>query len=556
MDQKWRISRYFSIMIILFILTGCYLPGRAELTVDIKSHQEGQSVVLNRETRIVSVVIASQGIHSVELYINGALERIDRPPEGNPTNFIADQPWTPIQVGQVVISVVVIDITGQSSEPDDVLVQVVPAIEPVDATQTPTLTRTPEGLSLTQTAQASCANDADFIEHVTIPANAKLSAGSNFTKIWRVKNTGTCDWFDYKITLVSGELLGAQSPKELPRVNAGNNADLVINMVAPIDPGTYLSVWRMMAVDGSIFGPELIVNIIVPQPPTATPTATSTITPTATITATATSTTTPTLTPTQTRTPTITPTFTLTSTLPLLQIEVEQVNALVNIPPQNNGNALVNCPLGSTVISGGYYAPEGVRIWQTTIKDNGWQVYGRNNTDASLAISAYAICMSGTWGTIWQELNQVYVNPNTSSNLEAVCPTASVVTGGGWIIGSSNDIEIHQSSPMTNGWQINVKNNGAQANLVNVYAFCLRNVPGTITQISNEEGLVEGVSTQTLEVECPEDWFITGGGFNLDPGLIVFNTIKTTRDGWQISVRNTTETEKQFSILAVCYSPK
>ena len=550
MDQKRRFTKCFLMMLILLLLSGCNTPDRVELTADIKSHEEGQSVVLNRETRIVSVVIASEGIQSVELYINGALERVDRPPEGNPTNFIADQPWTPRQEGRVVISVLVKDISGQSSDPDNVLVQVVPAIKPIDVTQTPTRTRTPEGFSLTKTAQTSCTNDADFIEHVTIPPNAKLSPGSNFTKIWRVKNTGTCDWSNYKISLVSGEFLDAESPKALPGVNAGSNADLVLDMVAPNEPGTYLSVWRVMANNGRHFGPELIVTIIVPQPPTATPTSTATITPTTTITATATQA------PTQTRTPTLTPTFTPTPTQPILQHEVEQVNALVYIPPQSNGNALANCPLGSTVISGGYYAPEGVSIWQTTLKDNGWQVFGRNNSDTSLAISAYATCMFGSWGTIWQELYQSYVSPNASLTLEADCPVASVVTGGGWIIGSSTNIDIYQSSPLENGWKIDVKNNDSKANLVNVYAICLRNVPGSITQISNDEGLVEGDSTQSLEVECPEDRLITGGGFRLDSGLTVFNSIKTTRNGWQISVRNSTEIEKQFSIFAICYTPK
>ena len=533
---------------ILFILLGCSFPTRAQPTVDIKSHENGQSVVVNQETRIVSVVIASQGIHTIELYINGALERVDRPPEGNPTNFIADQPWTPRQDGQVVISVVVKDITGQSSEPNNVLVQVVPALKPVDATQIPTRTITPEGLALTQTSQANCVNAADFIEHITIPPHANLSAGSNFTKIWRVKNTGSCDWVDYQISFVSGDLLGAESPKNLPRINAINNADLVVDMVAPIDPGTYLSVWRMMSVDGKLFGPELNVNIVVPQPPTATITSTSTITPTST------STSPPTMTPTTTRTSTITPTFTMTPTQQLLNLEVRQYNTLINIPPNNNGSALVTCPLGSTVLSGGYYAAEGVRIWQTTVQDNSWRVYGRNNTESPSTLSAYAICLFGSLGSMWQELNQMNVSPNTSANLIAECPAGSLVTGGGWIIGSAKNIEIHQSIPVTNGWQIRVENNSTQADLVNVYALCLRNVPGTITQISNDEGLVEGASIQSLELECPENSFIAGGGFSLDPGLTVFNSMKTTRNGWQISVRNSSETEKQFSIFAACYS--
>jgi hypothetical protein len=45
----------------------------------------------------------------------------------------------------------------------------------------------------------------------------------------------------------SGDLMGANSPKTLPVVKAGANADIVVDMVAPGTPGTHSAIWRIQA---------------------------------------------------------------------------------------------------------------------------------------------------------------------------------------------------------------------------------------------------------------------------------------------------------------------
>lgn len=527
-NQKIIVTITFTIFLLL--LSACNFPGRSQLAVAITSHQEGETVVLNQETRINSLAISSRGIDSVELYINGEFSHTDTPPEGNPEEFSADQPWTPMQEGNVVVSVIAIDTRGNTSEPHSITLQVVPPISEVRSTATPAMTQTPEGLSQTQTAQAGCINEADFVENVTIPPNALLTEGSNFTKIWRVNNSGGCDWIGYELIHASGELFGASSPQALPLVNSGNNADISINMTAPASPGTYSSSWRIRADDGTIFGPELSITLIIPEAPTDTP-------PTAT------------LTPSATSTPTPTP----TSLIIVPLISVQQVMEQINIPANSTGNTTVACPAGSIVVSGGFAGSNGLRIYHSMKDENGWRVYGRNTTASSKSMNTYAICMNISGGSVSQELVQTNANANGITHLEVTCPTGAVITGGGWVIGATNPIEVYNSSRSGNGWQIYVNNTSGENPLINAYAICLSGTSGTTSSVGNN-GPVTADGTGHVVQSCPSGSYVTGGGFATNIGAVIYNTSKID-NGWQNYARNNTGTQKGLNTYAICYTP-
>ena len=524
------------ILIMVLTLSGCNFPGRARLSIEIISPEEGQSLVLNEEARVVSFATASRGVASVELYSNGILVSTDTPPEGNPVEFTSDQAWTPIEEGNVVLSVLAKDVNGNASEPISVLVQVVPSISQVEVTPTATITPTPEGLELTQTAQAGCVNEADFIEDVTIPPNTNLSAGANFTKIWRVRNSGSCDWIGYQLIHVRGELMGGISPKPIPMVSAGSMADIIMDMTAPNTPSTYSSVWQIRSNDGIVFGTELTLTITVPEPPTETPQPTPTSSPTA------------------TNTPTSTSTPMLTHTITPLPLSVKQMGEQVSIPANENGNTTVLCPSGSIVVSGGFDSENGVRIWHSMKDGNGWRVYGRNTTSSSKTIRVYAICLYQSGGLTSQEMNQENADPNDTSQLEVDCPLDSLVTGGGWVIGATNPVEIINSSRSGNGWQIDVNNSGEDDPLINVYAICLSGVSATTAQVSVSNGEIPGGETEQLYKSCPSGSSVTGGGFATNIGVIIDNTSKVA-NGWGNEARNTTSSTKLFTTYAICYSP-
>jgi hypothetical protein len=530
------------------LLAGCHFPNTPWVRAEITNYDGSEAVVQYEEVRIITQARSSKGIDKVELYINGEFEHEAQPPFGKPQEYVADQPWIPGTEGQAIISVIAIDRHGNASDPFSITLQVVPSIQDIDANPTPSPTVSAEELAQTQTAQASCTNSATFIQHVTIPINAFVSANANFTKIWRVNNNGTCDWSGYQVVHTSGDLMGASSPKALPVVKAGANADIVVEMVAPATPGTHSAIWRIQAGDGTSFGPELPIAINVPELPTDTPTPTATFTATPTITSSPSPT--ATLIPTRTATPTTTHTATPTS----LPINVQQYTEQINIPPNKTANTTVTCPAGSIVVSGGFSHQPGVRVWHSMKDGNGWRIFANNTQGSARTLIVTATCIFNAGGTSDQTFTQVNINANSTTQLTSTCPSGSLVTGGGWVLGNNTAVSILQSSKAGNAWQITVDNASNETPLVNVYAVCLSGVSGSTSQAQSTDNKVPGNSTANAEQLCPVGSHVTGGGFAIGNELNLYNTSKT-QNGWVNYVSNTANAERGFDTFAICYSP-
>ena len=65
-----------------------------------------------------------------------------------------------------------------------------PSIPPA-TTQAPLNTVGPNTAAPNPTATSNCDN-ADFVTDITIPDETVIEPGEDFTKTWRLKNTGTC----------------------------------------------------------------------------------------------------------------------------------------------------------------------------------------------------------------------------------------------------------------------------------------------------------------------------------------------------------------------------
>jgi hypothetical protein len=79
-------------------------------------------------------------------------------------------------------------------------------------------TFTPTGTLPTATVNSDAlavgCNNLAFIRDVSIPAGTVIGKGQEFTKTWKVQNTGTCDWmYQYTLVLVGGEAYGGASTK-------------------------------------------------------------------------------------------------------------------------------------------------------------------------------------------------------------------------------------------------------------------------------------------------------------------------------------------------------
>lgn len=164
-----------------------------------------------------------------------------------------------------------------------------------EPSSTPTLTATPE---ITSTPQGSLpglptpgfaqptasADNAAFVADVTIPDNTQILPKTEYTKTWRIKNTGTTTWnSNYKLVYLDGvsineigNVLKVTEVKLSAEVKPGAEVEISVPLVSQSKNGTYKIWWKMLNPQGYFFGEPLYVQIIVGDTsvtivPTATP---------------------------------------------------------------------------------------------------------------------------------------------------------------------------------------------------------------------------------------------------------------------------------------------
>ena len=174
----------------------------------------------------------------------------------------------------------------------------------VTPTQTQAITATatqPAPSIPVSTAPQTACDKSVYISDVTFPDNTVVSPGQVFDKTWALMNTGTCAWTTaYSMIFVSGERMGGNSTVLPQAVPSQQQANVTVKLTAPTTAGTYKGWWRLANSQGSAFGQEVYVVIVVsgsgatltgtPGTATATSGATGTVTNTPGITMTPTAT--------------------------------------------------------------------------------------------------------------------------------------------------------------------------------------------------------------------------------------------------------------------------
>ena len=125
-------------------------------------------------------------------------------------------------------------------------------------TATPTTTTTPSPtvtITPTPTKIIPC-NKAAFVSDVTIPDGTWFSPGFQFTKVWRLRNAGTCTWTTgYSLVFHRGEQMGGLTSVSLPStVTPGQTVDVEIGLVAPSLTGSHRGDWMLSSSSGALFG--------------------------------------------------------------------------------------------------------------------------------------------------------------------------------------------------------------------------------------------------------------------------------------------------------------
>ena len=133
-----------------------------------------------------------------------------------------------------------------------------PTLTPTEtATLFPTITPLPSftPIPTTSTPTTPC-NAASFVTDVTIADSTLFNPNVEFTKIWRLKNVGTCTWTtQYALVFSSGERMSGKKTNPLPKsVKPGETVDISVAMEAPGSPKTYQGFWLLQSADGNLFG--------------------------------------------------------------------------------------------------------------------------------------------------------------------------------------------------------------------------------------------------------------------------------------------------------------
>ncbi len=250
-------------------------PGGQGPTVQVQSPAQGAQILVNQEVVVQSMATDPQGVTRIELWVDGNLSDVTTSPDPNgQPSLVATQRWTFRQPGPHTIQVRARNRANAEGTSSLISIQVIGE----GATVTP-----PAGPDQTPGASPQpCTNDNAFVSDVTVPNGTQVQPGARVDKVWRLQNTGTCEWgAGYRWVYVGGEQMDAPESVAVPATAPGQEADLRVVFTAPVVPGTYVSTWQMQAPDGTRFGIEATLNIVVRSVPTATPRPTRTPTVTA-----------------------------------------------------------------------------------------------------------------------------------------------------------------------------------------------------------------------------------------------------------------------------------
>ncbi|NJN44176.1 MAG: hypothetical protein HC806_05260 [Anaerolineae bacterium] len=121
----------------------------------------------------------------------------------------------------------------------------------------PTITPLPSltPIPVSPTTSVPC-NAASFVADVTVADSTWFNPGIEFTKIWRIKNVGSCAWTtQYALVFSNGERMSGKKTNFLTKtVNPGETVDISVLMEAPAAPKTYQGLWLLQSPDGKLFG--------------------------------------------------------------------------------------------------------------------------------------------------------------------------------------------------------------------------------------------------------------------------------------------------------------
>lgn len=122
----------------------------------------------------------------------------------------------------------------------------------------PRIVRGGGGMTVVPTTPAggSACDRVTFIADISVPDGTIFAPNQDFTKTWRLKNSGTCAWTtSYSLVFVSGDQMGGPTTANLPiTIGPGQMVDLTVGFKAPSTAGNYKGYWQFRNANGVLFG--------------------------------------------------------------------------------------------------------------------------------------------------------------------------------------------------------------------------------------------------------------------------------------------------------------
>lgn len=116
-----------------------------------------------------------------------------------------------------------------------------------------------------RTVETPAVDMARFVADVTIEDGTVIQPGANFTKTWRIRNSGTTTWKDgYRLQHIRDRRFNAPESVPLPPAAPGEIVDVSVPMQAPTQSGTFRSTWQPRNPSGQFFDFEMYAEIQVP----------------------------------------------------------------------------------------------------------------------------------------------------------------------------------------------------------------------------------------------------------------------------------------------------
>jgi hypothetical protein len=109
--------------------------------------------------------------------------------------------------------------------------------------------------------------DLTLVGHPTFAPGAFATAGTTIEKTWRVRNTGSVNWWYFDLEQTEGDVVASELAG-LECVIAGAEADVTLSIALPAEQGVVEAEWMLRDPDGNAWGEPLPLYVDT-RPPTA-----------------------------------------------------------------------------------------------------------------------------------------------------------------------------------------------------------------------------------------------------------------------------------------------